>query len=126
MIALLYILSVLIACSLGAFEALLFTNEKSNPLFREKFGFSIHTAFTIQRILIYLPIFILTTNYILSLSIMMMFSFWHNGIYYLCRKKLDGTYNGFFSQSKQTDARNSFTPIQRTILFLLSLIFIFI
>jgi hypothetical protein len=57
---------------------------------------------------------------------MACFPFFHDGMYYLTRKKIDGIYKkGWFDQSSTSTAKSDklhlFDPIPRTILCVLSL-----
>jgi hypothetical protein len=53
---------------------------------------------------------------------LLMHSFIHNGAYYLCRDKIDGTNHGFKHQSPTTTAKVDLNYKQRSILFVIGLL----
>lgn len=90
-----------------------------------------HAMFTIQRMFVAILICLVCFNgwldcILLLFSLMMCFPFFHDGSYYLTRKKLDGIYpKGWFDQSTTstaiTDKLKLFYPATRTITLVVSL-----
>lgn len=137
MIVTLYILSLFISSSLGILEGLLFCGSVGkmhiSDYWREKTGKDIHVFLTVLRVFIFSSGVIMSFVYIgwihaliLSISIILSFSFFHNGMYYYTRSKLDGAYKSFMDSSIKTTAKNSFSFTKRTLLLLLSIILIII
>ena len=93
--------------------------------------FNEHIVFVIQRLIVSLTLCLLSQNMWLLISFILSFSFIHNGSYYTIRhilnKKIyyyDNTYKkGWFDQSTTSTSfwTKYMTPLNRTILFLLSI-----
>jgi hypothetical protein len=105
-----------------------------NSKFGGDIGFNIHIIFALQRGLVILMTGLLIDIF-LAMSLMLTFSFIHNGFYYLGRgfiSKSTGEKNpypkGFFSQSTTSTAITTkiFTPTIRTISFILGIISLFL
>jgi hypothetical protein len=127
-----YILSIIIASFMGVFEAILFASsvkdKHSSDFWKFKMGSDIHLFLTSYRISVFFPIAISLwflngwqQAFLYTCSILLAFSFFHNGFYYLFRKKLDGAYNGFTDESETTTAKISLSFKERFGLFLISL-----
>jgi hypothetical protein len=117
---------------MGVIEALLFTNIYANKLWKTTFGFDVHIFFTVFRVFVFAPGSILIylqsgllPSALYSVAVLLMFSFFHNGFYYLGRKKLDGAYNGFTDTSRNTTAKNSFNFKKRTVLLIISILILY-
>jgi len=95
----------------------------------ESFKFNEHIIFVLERIVIFLILFISYSNvFLLDMVVVMTatilsFPFFHNGMYYQGRAWIDSAYNGFFDNPSQTStAKINFTKTFRIILFTLSII----
>lgn len=91
-------------------------------------GYNEHLLFTAQRALVAVVTVGLTSRvdppYVLSaLTMAMVFSFIHNGSYYMWRNIYDPTMygKGWMDQSTSTTAKISMTPPVRTALFIIGL-----
>lgn len=88
--------------------------------------YNLHGLFWLQRFLVCGScIFI---NPLLPIMLVMLFSFFHNGAYYITREKLStGTYSlGFISNSTTSTANMELNFTERTVCFILSLIILII
>jgi hypothetical protein len=132
-----YILSIIIASFMGVFEAILFSNNLKDKhtlnFWKLKMGGDIHLFLTSYRISVYFPIVISLwflngwqSSFIYIFTILLAFSFFHNGFYYLVRKKLDRTYNGFTYESKAYGAKIELSFKERLGLFFVSLLLLII
>lgn len=92
---------------------------------------NIHWLFMIERVIILATIcwinsiFFTTLNSIVfTFSLVLMFSFLHNGMYFATRNKIDkGTYpKKWFSNSNTSTARIELTIIPRAVMFLTGII----
>jgi hypothetical protein len=96
-------------------------------------GFNIHTHFLIQRGVLFIMICYILDFDLLKITIFpLTFSFIHNGSYYLNRSRIAKSNNevdpypkGFFDQSFSSTALTTrlFTPVNRTILFIIGIFF---
>lgn len=135
MIIFLYILSIVTSILFGVLEGLLFCGmaggKHISEFWQKKTKTNIHILLNIIRVFVfsgfvistYLISDILFTS-VFSLSLISMFSFWHNGFYYLTRSKLDGAYYGFMDQSETTTAKISLSFHERLVSFGLSIFLI--
>jgi len=128
-----YILCMAISSMMGIIEAVMFAGfskgEHVSDLWKRKSGFDIHILLTAFRSLVFFSnsvvIYMMYGFHpmmLFTLSVVMAFSFWHNGFYYLTRSKLDEVYTGFFDQTKTSSATFSLSVLTRTILFICSLV----
>ncbi len=105
-------------------------NLKSERLFNE------HIVFVIQRLIVSVILCLLSNNWLLMISLILSFSFFHNGSYYTMRNYLnkkiyyyDNLYDKkWFAQSTTSISfwTKYMTPLNRTILFLMSIGILFI
>lgn len=132
-----YILSIIIASFMGVFEAILFASsvkdKHTSDFWKLKMGGDIHLFLTSYRISVYFPIVISLwflsgwqSAFLYALSVVFSFSFFHNGFYYLTRKRLDGAYEGFTDESETTTAKISLNFKERLVLFFISICFLLI
>ncbi len=63
---------------------------------------------------------------ILMISLLLMFSFWHNGVYYETRRRLDFPAYRFWSQSSTTTSQLQYSFTNRSIQLLLGIFFYFV
>ena len=126
-----YILWILFSVYEGKREAYYFSFKmKASVAQRQGYKINEHFMFTIQRLFVLLlsviPFYDGLINGILLTSAMMFcFPFFHDGMYYLTRNKLDGIYNKKWwdqsvSSSAESDKLHLFDPIPRTVLACLS------
>ena|ERR1039458_7522258 len=107
-----FLIWIAISLFLGAAEAVYFYKTKNPPA-------NIHMYFTAMRVLILGGIFLFNRSYI-DLLYPLVFTFFHDGMYYVVRDKLDHSYPlGWWSQSTTStsflDKLELTTPILRTI-----------
>lgn len=115
------------ACCEGHKEAYLYyyRNQSAGDI---NFGPNLHSEFALQRIIAWLPIEYINfdpSNYwtlLNGICIALSFTFFHDGVYYWKRNKLDKSYPlGFFDQSTTStswlDKLNLTNPIMRIIYF---------
>ena len=133
MIIISYILSLVISSLMGIIEGVMMMGFSKgvhvSDVWKEKTGKDIHVLLWVFRAFVFsigIIFIFIDKGWLISglytLSLLLMFSFWHNGMYYYTRSKLDKTYKGFFDQSKDTTAKTSLKPIARSIAFGISLI----
>lgn len=128
LISIVYLLWILFAIYEGKREAFYFSCKIKTT---QTFIINEHVMFTIQRIFVVsmaiLACHVDWLNCILILfSLALCFPFFHDGMYYITRHKLDGIYvKGWFDQSTTSTANSDklhlFDPLPRTILLGLSL-----
>lgn len=128
-----YLLWVLFSILEGRREAFYFSYKmKASITLQKGLKTDEHVMFTIQRALVFALAAtacysnLLNTSLILF-SLMLSFPFFHDGMYYFTRNRLDGIYSKkWFDQSTTSTAKsdkfNFFNPISRTILFGLSIL----
>jgi hypothetical protein len=130
-IAIVYLLWILFAVYEGKREAFYFSFKMKSSLTQQKsYKMDEHGMFTIQRLFVASIACIACYNnwvncIFILLSFMACFPFFHDGMYYVTRQKLDGIYKkGWFDQSTTSTAKSDkfhlFDPIPRTVLFVLS------
>jgi hypothetical protein len=95
------------------------------------FDLDLHAFFSVQRGIVFYLFFLFYQDLAIILSFLLMFSFFHNGVYYLTRSFIAKD-NGekdpyplrFFDQSKTSTALTTkfFTPEMRTILFVVGFV----
>jgi len=130
--ALIYLLWILYAIYEGKREALYFSFKmKAAVNLKQGLKTDEHITFSIQRSLVVGFALIACFHDWLNLSIMFFalaacFPFFHDGMYYVTRQKLDRLYKkGWFDQSTTSVAKSDklklFYPVQRTVLAVVSL-----
>lgn len=131
-IAIVYLLWILFAVYEGKREAYYFSFKMKASVVQKK-GFKLdeHAMFTIQRLFVAaitcIACFESWLNCVIILfALMSCFPFFHDGMYYVTRQKLDSLYKkGWFDQSTTStaisDKLHLFDPVPRTIFFILSL-----
>ena len=130
-----YILWILFAIYEGQREALYFSYKmKATLQIQRSLKRDEHVMFTIQRSVVaaIASIASYTTLFDCALFIISMafsFPFFHDGMYYVTRERLDGIYKkGWFDQSTTSTAKsdkfNFFNPVSRTALFGISILII--
>ena len=89
-----------------------------------------HNLFTIQRATVLIGFTIAASNWWMILIGMLVFPFFHDGSYYHHRNKIQPNIypKGWFDHSKKSTARLTkfFTPIVRTVCFLVGIVLAFI
>ena len=109
-------------------EAVYFYKKKAHVKW---FGRNIHDSFTVIRSIFAVPISIITLVYVgwweavlMSILLILVFPFFHDGIYYTVRELIQkGTYPLYwFDQSEDTDAKYSYSIVTRTIFLIAALL----
>ncbi len=117
------ILWCLFACLNGYIQAYHFHYRESST---NNDAYNEHLLFTIHRLCVLIPIGYILVDWRLILSIIPMFTMWHDGVYYFQRNRLDKSYpKGFWDQSTTStswlDMKHLTSPILRVIFFLIGL-----
>jgi len=130
LISIVYLLWILFAIYEGKREAFYFSCKIKAPQ-QQAYKIDEHVMFTIQRTFIAsMAILACRVDWLNSVLVLfsfgLCFPFFHDGMYYLTRHKLDGIYvKGWFDQSTTSSAKSDklhlFDPIPRTLIFGLSL-----
>jgi len=123
---------IFISASFGFIEAIMFHVADYNKLkkFNKQYN-DIHVFFTLQRIMIYIAMFTSFRHMVLlAIPCMMVFPFFHDGVYYMMRNKLLPIIyeRGFFdSPSISNTAKTSMPFYQRALVAIIGvMIFVFI
>lgn len=123
---LLYLSFVLWACTSGIIDAILYSLRGSNS-----FVWNEHIPLTIQRILTAIIALIAAHTSIHSLPIifiscLLSFSFFHNGLYYETRNRIDSPLYNFTSNSATSTSIIQFNFASRSISFIIGLVILFL
>jgi hypothetical protein len=96
--------------------------------FNRELNFNEHIIYTLERTVVCILIVLLCNSVIIIPSLLLSFSFVHNGAYYTTRNKLNSMIypKRWFAQSTSSKAKltNINTPINRTILFVLGVLIV--
>ncbi len=133
---LLYIIWILYSLLEGKKEAHYFSYKMRAVISKKTVVLKVdeHVWFTLQRALVVSLIFFMNFSilhvFFLLLSLALCFPFFHDGMYYVQRKKLDGIYpKGFFDQSTTSTAKMDklklLGPASRILGLIASIIIIF-
>jgi hypothetical protein len=124
MIFIFYILTLIYPCADGIDDSVKWSRKGADA-----FKWDEHRPKIVQRFLVCLYIVLaiwfrltILDAIVLDICWVLAYPFWHNGFYYSYRKKIDGSYHGFFDDSTTSTAYINVLAPLRIAMFILSLI----
>lgn len=109
---------VTFACAEGFTHAILYSRKGE-----DSFSWNEHWVFSLMRVLLAVAA-ILPGEPLVVMSALCMYPFFHNGMYYTQRDRIDGSYpKRWWDMTSGSSARTNFTVVQRTMLAGIGLIF---
>lgn len=112
----------------GAMEARYFFYKNSSP---NNDQYNPHLLFTLIRGIVLVLIWVIVQSWESVASMALMFSFFHDGMYYVVRNSLDNTYSkGWFAQTTTStswmDIKGLTSPVVRTALCVIGIVWLII